>query len=102
MGDVSQLLQSSESGYEYISALFENREFSIQNYPAEEIPACFMKFSNKLTSVISSEGWYSVQFLPLLQASQFTRMFPFKMINAPRQGIAFMLHGINLLEKFKC
>ena len=99
MGDVSQLLQSSECGYELISNLFDNQKFSIEEYPYEKIPACLTNFSQKLMKIISKESWFLEDYLMLFRASQFTRMFPFKLINSPRQGVAFILHGIHLLEK---
>jgi len=102
MNDVSQLYQSCESGYEYISSFFDKNEHSIFKYPIAEIPDCLLHFSNALTNKIVRESWYSETYLTLLRASQFIRMFPFKMIKSPRQGAAFMIHGIELLEKSKC
>ena len=102
LNDISQLHQSCESGYEYISDFFEKNEYSIDKYPLAEIPECLRKFSNALTNKIEREFWYSEKYLTLLRASQFIRMFPFKMIKSPRQGAAFMIHGVELLEKSKC
>ncbi len=102
LNDVSQLHQSCESGYEYISGFFEKNEYSIDKYPVAAIPDCLRKFSSALTNKIERESWYSETYLTLLRASQFIRMFPFKMIKSPRQGAAFMIHGVELLEKSKC
>ena len=102
MGDVSQLLQSSASGYEYLSALFENLEIGIDNYPLKKIPRCLQLFSDLLIDKIREENWYSEEQLILLRSSQFTRMFPFKIVNNPRNAVIFMMHGINLLENLKC
>jgi hypothetical protein len=99
IGDISQLLQSSKCGYEFISNLYEKRDISIYKYPSDEIPECLNNFSEQLTKKICSENWYSDTYLKLFRASQFTRMFPFKLVNSPRQGVAFMLHGINLLKE---
>jgi hypothetical protein len=102
LNDVSQLYQSCDSGYEYISGFFEKNEYSIDKYPIAAIPDCLRKFSSALTHKIERESWFSETYLTLLTASQFIRMFPFKMIKAPRQGAAFMMHGVELLEKSKC
>ena len=102
MGDVSQLLQSTDSGYEYISTLFQTEKIDIKNYPSEKIPSTFLEFSIKLKKNLAKEPWYSTEHLMLLHASQFTRMFPFKLVTAPMHGVSFMLHGIDILEKIKC
>ena len=99
IGDISQLLQSSKSGYEYISNLYEKRDVSIYHYPSDEIPECLINFSNQLNERISFEVWFSNTYLNIFRASQFIRMFPFKMVNSPRQGVAFMLHGISLMRE---
>lgn len=102
IGDVSQILQSTQSGYELISDLFENSEISIEEYPADKIPKCLINFSHYFLNRISGELWFSKDYLIIFQASQFIRMFPFKIVKAPRQGVAFLIHGINLLRTFKC
>ena len=102
MGDVSQVFQSSISGYEFISNLFENQVYPICKYPIDEIPRCLTNFANYLTKTVASESWYSEDYLTLFRASQFTRMFPFKLVSSPRQGVAFMFHGIKLLEGISC
>lgn len=100
LGDVSQLLQSAASGYEYISDKFEGAEFEINDYPINHIPRCLIELSEKLIEKISDNDWYSDEYLALLRASQFTRMFPFKLHKSPRSGVAFMMHGINLLKGY--
>lgn len=99
MGDISQLLQSTASGYEFISNLYEKRDICVYKYPDDEIPSCLVNFAEQLTKKITDQNWYSDVYITLFRASQFTRMFPFKLVNSPRQGVAFMVHGINLLEK---
>jgi len=98
LGDISQLLQSSESGYEFISQLADNENFDIIEYPAPRIPNFLKVFSKELIVGIENEAWYLKDITLLLHASQFTRMFPFKLENNPRQGGLFINHGINLLE----
>lgn len=99
MGDVSQLLQSSASGYEYVSQLLEKNSYQITDYPINTIPECLSIYSRLLTDKISHNKWYSEEYLTIFRASQFTRMFPFKIHISPRVAVAFMLHGLNLLEE---
>ena len=102
LGDISQLLQSSVSGYEFISQLVDNESFDIIEYPIEQIPYFLKEFSKELITGIENEAWYLKEITTLLHASQFTRMFPFKLENNPRQGGLFINHGLNLLESLKC
>jgi hypothetical protein len=97
LGDLSQLLQSSSSGYEYVSEIYESSKISILDYPENEIPIFLKNFSNELIKNVINSDWYSKELTLLLRASQFTRMFPFKLVNNPRLGALFMLHGLELL-----
>ena len=102
IGDISQLLQSSSSGYEYVSNLFETRSCPVDQYPISEIPSCFTSFSSSLIQQVSSEKWFSEEYLAIMTASQFIRMFPFKQATKPRQGVLFLYHGIQLLKASSC
>ena len=102
VGDISQLLQSSLSGYEYISEIYEYGDFSILEYPSDKIPKRLIRFSRILASLLIEEKWYSSDHLQLFRASQFTRMYPFKLEKSPRQAAAFMMHGIKLLRNISC
>lgn len=102
LGDISQLLQSSASGYEFVSQLCDSENFNIIEYPNKKIPNFLKEFSKELILGIENEIWYSKDTLTLLHASQFTRMFPFKFVNNPRQGALFIYHGLSLLEDLKC
>ena len=51
---------------------------------------------------LSNEQWYYEQILLILRASQFTRMFPFKLVNNPKSGFLFMNHAVDLIGKIKC
>lgn len=102
IGDVSQLLQSSRNGYEFISNLLETNEFYVHQYPISEIPACLNSFSTSLLQRVSTENWFSKEYLSILTASQFIRMFPFKQATNPRQGLLFLYHGIQLLKESLC
>jgi hypothetical protein len=102
LGDISQLLQSSDSGYEFISHLTDSENFHINKYPVQSIPHFLKEFSQELLKNVENETWYSKEAIILLHASQFTRMFPFKLVNNPRQGALFIHHGLSLLEGIKC
>jgi len=96
LGDISQRLQSSQSGYEFISNNYETN--NILKYPLNLIPHNFLLFSNLLIDKVKLEKWFNESYLNLFKASQFTRMFPFKIEKSPRQAFLFLLHGIDLLE----
>lgn len=100
LGDVSQIYQSSLSGYEAVSNLFSKGEISTINYPYFQIPEVLKAFGAEFDSFISSEEWYDYQILKLFRASQFTRMFPFKIVNNPRLAFLFLNHAMDLLEDF--
>lgn len=97
LGDISQILQSSRSGYEAISEHFGTSELSITQYPYEKIPNKLLDFSKYFESLMSEEPWYDPDLVNLFLASQFTRMFPFKLVNNPRSGFLFINHAIDLL-----
>ena len=102
IGDVSQLLQSSQSGYEYFSEYLSGKDFSAIHYPNSSLPTLLNCFTDNLMEKLSKEKWFSEEYLLLFRASQFTRMFPFKLAKEPRLGVLFMIHGISLLSKVKC
>lgn len=101
LGDISQLFQSSKSGYEFINQLNDN-EYSINSYPKKKIPLYLKEFSNDISKKLNCMDWYSSDVIEILHASQFTRMFPFKIVNSPRKGALFMYHGLDLLKDIKC
>lgn len=102
LGDISQLLQSSASGYEFVNQLASNENLAINKYPSQKIPHYLKEFSKELVNGIESETWYFKEATVLLHASQFTRMFPFKLEINPRQAALFIYHGLDLLEGLKC
>ena len=101
-GDVSQILQSSYSGYEYFSDSLQHQSYTIDQYPLNSLPMQLQAFTEAFLDKLSSESWFSDKYLPVFQASQFTRMFPFKIASNPRLGVLFMMHGITLLEGCGC
>lgn len=97
LGDISQIFQSSRSGYEAVSEHFRTSELSITQYPHEKIPKKLIDFSQYFESLVSEEAWYDSDLVNLFLASQFTRMFPFKLVNNPRGGFLFINHALDLL-----
>ena len=102
LGDVSQILQSSLSGYEFVSNYIQKQKYSVINYPYDKIPEQLTDFARIFEQQISKELWYDEEIVLLLRASQFTRMFPFKLVNNAREGVLFMNHAIDLLGQIKC
>lgn len=102
LGDVSQIYQSSVSGYEAISNYILDQDYSVTDYPYNQITKILENFSIYLKEQISNEQWYDEQLLLILRASQFTRMFPFKLVNNPRSGFLFMNHALELIGKIEC
>ena len=101
LGDVSQLLQSSSSGYEVISEYFNEGFNDILNYPYEIIPEYLTEFSFLLKEALKQEVWYDSFLLDVLHASQFSRMLPFKLVNNPRSGVMFLNHAVQLIRQIK-
>lgn len=97
LGDISQIFQSSRSGYEAVSEHFTTSALSITQYPHEKIPEKLTDFSQYFEALVSNESWYDSDLVNLFHASQFTRMFPFKLVNNPRVGFLFINHALDLL-----
>jgi hypothetical protein len=100
MGDLSQIDQSTLSGYEYVNENFENSVACLTDYPKSKIPEAFIDLSRIITGKVKHKRWYFPEVRELFAASQFTRMFPFKVNTSPRKAVLFMIHGIQLLEKY--
>ena len=97
-GDFSQLLQSSESGYESIVREFNSSGISnVTMYPTEKIPKISLEFAKEIRGLALEKDWYDEELVSLFHGSQFTRMFPFKIEHDIRQAYGFLVHGINLL-----
>ena len=102
LSDIAQLLQSSVSGYEFVTRLVEEEPFVIYKYPIHRLPKFLHEFSTALIDKVSGQPWYLPEIVTLLRAAQFIRMFPFKLANSPRQGAMFMCHGLKVLESLDC
>lgn len=97
LGDIAQIYQSSKSGYETINEYFSTSGCSITEYPYEKLPNELTIFSQNFEKIISQEPWYDPTVVELFRASQFTRMFPFKLVNNPRGGFLFINHALDVL-----
>jgi len=99
LGDVSQIMQSCIGNYELINDLDENAfnclftEISIsKNASYEE----FKQLLNKFISKLSDDDKIVLE---VFYASQFIRMFPFKIDKTPRKALYFIIKGLGILNK---
>ena len=102
LGDVSQVFQSSLSGYEVISYYLKDREVNIFVYPYDKIPECIRVFSRNLEKQLELAFWYERDVISIFRASQFTRMFPFKLSQNQRLAFFFLNHATELIDNIKC
>ena len=97
-GDVSQISQSSLSGYEYIVNSELHNDPSIHSYPYPSIPNEMKLFGNEILDLVSEFDWFDSDLHQIMHASQFIRMFPFKIHNDTKQAYFFLMHGVRLLR----
>jgi hypothetical protein len=97
-GDISQIAQSSLSGYEYIIKNELYNDPSIQDYPYTSIPKKTKSFGNEILNLVSQFDWFDNDLYHIMYASQFIRMFPFKMHINTGQAYFFLMHGVRLLR----
>jgi hypothetical protein len=96
--DISQIAQSSLSGYEYIIKNELYNDPSIQDYPYTSIPKKTKLFGNEILNLVSQFDWFDDDLYHIMYASQFIRMFPFKMHVNTGQAYFFLMHGVRLLR----
>jgi len=96
-GDVSQISQSSHSGYEYIIKNELYNDPSIHGYPYTSIPKEINLFGSEILDLVSEFDWFDSDLHQIMYASQFIRMFPFKIHNDTKQAYFFLMHGVRLL-----
>lgn len=102
LGDVSQLLQSTASGYEVVSQYRNEGYDDILKYPYELLPDYLLSFARLLRKNVEKEKWFDPLILEIMHASQFSRMLPFKLVNDPRSGALFLNHAAHLIKEIKC
>jgi hypothetical protein len=97
-GDMSQISQSSLSGYEYIIKNKLYNDPSIYDYPYGKIPKKIKLFGRETLGLSSQFDWFDSDLHQIMYASQFIRMFPFKMHISTKQAYFFLIHGLKLLK----
>ncbi len=97
-GDISQIFQSSLSGYEYIIKNGLHNDPSKHDYPYTSIPKEIKLFGNEIINLVSKFDWFDSDLHQIMYASQFIRMFPFKIHNDTKQAYFFLMHGVRLLR----
>lgn len=97
IGDISQIYQSCLSGYEFTVSYCERHDFSIFPYLESDLPAPYTRFYEHFTASLSTYPYLKSDFIELFRASQFTRMFPFKVLKDTNLAFKFLLHGVDLL-----
>jgi virulence-associated protein VapD len=97
-GDMSQISQSSLSGYEYIIKNKLHNDPSIDGYPYTSIPKEINLLGNDILDLVSEFDWFDSDLHQIMYASQFIRMFPFKIHSDTKQAYFFLMHGVRLLR----
>ena len=97
IGDISQIYQSCLSGYEYTLSYCDRHDFSIFPYLESDLPLSYTRFYNHFTASLSAYPFLESDSIELFRASQFTRMFPFKVLKDTNLAFKFLLHGVDLL-----
>jgi len=98
-GDISQIMQSTLSGYEYITEKNLFNDPSKESFPFKLIPKELKSFGEEIINRLKSINLYEDEIVGLMYSSQFIRMFPFKIIVSPDQAYFFLMHGVDLLNK---
>jgi len=99
LGDVSQIMQSCIGNYELINDLDEsafNCLFTEISIPSS---ASYEEFKQHLNNFISKLSHDDKVVLDVFYASQFIRMFPFKIDKTPRKAFYFIIKGLRILNE---
>ena len=99
IGDISQIYQSCLSGYEYTVSYCDHHDFSIFPYLESDLPSSYTRFYNHFTASLSAYPFLESDSIELILASQFTRMFPFKVLKDTNLAFKFLLHGVDPISK---
>lgn len=96
LGDISQLMQSSMSGYEMIMEIGEN-QINLKNSPKIDNYVGINALNQKLLDYRASLDKDKQFILKVFYAGQFVRMFPFKIRKTPKLAAFFLNHALDIL-----
>ncbi|WP_421856366.1 hypothetical protein [Marinomonas sp.] len=99
LGDISQIMQSCIGDYEQINDLNEddfNSLFTKKTVPTSKFYEEFKGHLNRFALKLSHEDRFALE---VFYASQFIRMFPFKIEKTPRKAFYFVVQGMKTLNK---
>jgi hypothetical protein len=99
LGDVSQIMQSCIGNYELINNLDENAFSDLFTEVAIYKSASYDEFKYYLNDFISKFSHEDKFVLEVFYASQFIRMFPFKIDKTPRKAFYFIIKGLRVLNE---
>ena len=96
LGDISQLMQSSMSGYEMIMEIGEN-QIDLKKPPKIDNSVGINTLNRKLMDYRASLSKDKKFILKVFYAGQFVRMFPFKIRKTPKLAAFFLNHALDIL-----
>lgn len=97
LGDVSQLMQSCIGDYELINDLDENAFSCLFTEICITKNSSYEEFKRLLNKFISKLNHDERVALEVFYATQFIRMFPFKIEKTPRKAFYFLIKGLGIL-----
>jgi hypothetical protein len=98
LGDLSQLMQSSVGLYEEIVSGGESGVIDFFEVSINPIKTGVYYFGQCLKRYVAQLSLEEQKIVRLFHASQFVRMFPFKINKTPRLAIYFLLYGLKIIE----
>jgi hypothetical protein len=99
LGDVSQIMQSCIGNYELINDLGEDAFNCLFTDISITKNASYEEFKYRLNEFISKLSHDDKIVLEVFYASQFIRMFPFKIDKTPRKAFYFIIKGVSILNE---
>ncbi len=99
LGDISQIMQSCIGNYELINDLDESAFNCLFTEISIATNASYEEFKQLLNKFISKLSHDDKIVLEVFYASQFIRMFPFKIDKTPRKALYFIIKGLGILNK---
>jgi hypothetical protein len=99
LGDISQIMQSCIGNYELINDLDESAFNCLFTEMSIATNASYEEFKQLLNKFITKLSHDDKIVLEVFYASQFIRMFPFKIDKTPRKALYFIIKGLGILNK---